>query len=221
MTHSERSRDLGDDVVFLGAVSKVVDAFCKNGHLRTDTNTHTGPRGRRVCRDCKADRAKAKHDKWKAANEPEPEPERSSAFTSVDDEADVPEPLPAHVPAPAVTEFVDGLDEFFVLLATDWTRGRLQVATRAQSVRHNAQIAQAMDTTTAGKIAAYVDALYQTALEGIIGTSKGTPTEQDRAKHMAYQVARELDKCSTALSVLPPNIRKAKLALDEAEKVFG
>ena len=208
-------RDLGDDVVFLGSVSKVKDSFCKQGHLRTDQNTHTGPRGRRVCKDCKADRARKKHEKWKADNVASPVGE-----ADVEPELE-PEPLPAHVPAPDRTDFVDALDEFYVLLDTDWTRGRLYVATRAQRVRQRAQIALAMDTTTREKLLAWVDALYQTALEGILGTSRGTPTEKDRTKHMAYQVARELDKCSTALAVLPPSIRKAKLALSEAEQVFG
>ena len=147
-------RDLGDDVIFLGSVSNVVDVFCKNGHRRTDQNSYAGPKGRRVCRDCKADRARKKHDKWKAAN-----------VASQVGEADVPEPetselepLPVYQPPPAVTDFSDALDEFYPRLETDWTSGKLYVATRAQRVRRRAQVALAMDTSTKEKLLAYVDA---------------------------------------------------------------
>ncbi len=87
------------------------------------------------------------------------------------------------------------------------------------NVRKRAQVAQSMDSSTREKLLSYIDAVWQAALEAVVGSMSSTPTERRRSRKLAKDVAESLDRCATSLQE-PVDLNLARKALLDAESCF-
>jgi len=120
---------------------------------------------------------------------------------------------------PESKAFQEALAIFVTRVEADPHGALAFIRERSFDVRQAAVIANAADTTTGGKITAYVNLLWHVTLEGMVGSMWSVDTDKARARRMANEVATCLDRCAVALQV-PADINMARKALDDAESCF-
>lgn len=131
-------------------------------------------------------------------------------------EPDADEPVVAKPPS---TGFVDSLRIFIDRADADPDGAITYVRQRAPGVRQAAQVANNMDSSTASKLAAYVDLLWSVTLEAVVGSMWSVDTDKRRARRLAGEAASCLDRCAVALQT-PVDLNLARKALQDAESVF-
>ena len=136
---------------------------------------------------------------------------------SADDVDDVQlEPEPAKEP---LTDFQQALVVFVDRVDEDPAQAREYISSRIGPVRLRAQTALAMDSSPREKLLAWIDATWYTALSGVVGSTKVVPTERDRMRRLAAQVAFYLDEAAMHLAS-PIDVSAARRSLIDAEACF-
>ena len=127
---------------------------------------------------------------------------------------------PAEPVKPPSTAFVDALAIFVTRVEAEPEAALAFIREHALGVRQAAVVANNLDSTTAGKLTAFIGLVWCVTLEGVVSSMWSVQTDQARARRIARDVATCLDRCATALQP-PVDLNMARKGLVDAEACFG